>query len=400
MWTRIFKTIGFSIALLLAAGCSDEQSSGPAQQGRLVPVRVATAKAESVEQTLSVIGHVEASASVKVTSQVGGQLMESRVRPGSLVRSGAVLFKIDQRSFQATLNQAEASLKRDNAQLRKARQDLERYRVLASKDFLSQQQYEQSLTEVESLEATIAQNEAVRDNAQLNLGHTIIIAPINGRVGEVLVDPGNNVKENETVLLVINTLRPADVSFSVPERFLPEIKRRLGQGSVTVSVRPEGDRGDPINGELYLIDNEVDRNTGTIAMRARFTNNDERLWPGQFVRVNIVMDAMPDGLVIPQSAVLEGLSSRYVYVVGPEKTVLNRDIESEFLPSGQALILNGLKAGEIVVIDGQLNLAPGSRVEIIGEASGTDAGTLESIELPKAAPPSSGEAEKTEAKVS
>lgn len=275
----------------LASGCPSDKPVAPSVQKRAIPVRIAEVKSESVEQTLSVIGHVEPSASVHITSQVNGQLMESWVKPGSQVKAGAVLFKIDPRSFQAKLNQTEASLKRERAQLKKARQDLERYRLLASKDFLSQQQYEQSLTEVESLEANIAQSEAVRENAQLDLSHTTVTAPISGRVGEVLVDPGNNIKASDTILLVINTIRPADVRFSVPERFLPELKRRQRQGKVTVSVLPEGDKGDPIQGELSVIDNEVDRTTGTIAMRARFGNPGERLWPGQFVRVSIIMDA-------------------------------------------------------------------------------------------------------------
>lgn len=392
MWVRIFNLFHFALVVTLLAalplGCS-ENSGGGGRQSRLVPVRVAEVKSESVEQALSVIGHVEPSASVRVTSQVSGQLLESRVKPGSLVRAENTLFIIDPRSFQATLNQAEASLKRDRAQLRRARQDLERYRVLASKDFLSQQQYEQSLTEVESLEATIAQNEAVRDNAQLNLGHTVINAPITGRVGEVLVDPGNNIKASETVLLVINTIRPADVGFSVPERHLPELKQRLGEGSVVVTARPEGDKGEPINGELYLIDNAVDRNTGTIAMRARFPNTDERLWPGQFARVNIIMNAMPDGLVIPQSAILEGLTSRYVYVVDSEDVVKNRDISSRMLSDGRTLVLEGLQKGELVVTDGQLNLAPGTKVEVLDRPvaqseKAEDTSSMESIELPKA----------------
>lgn len=365
--TYIFCAI-IALGPLLLNGCSEEKNRGQARGGRLVPVRVAVVKNEAVEQTLSVIGHVEASASVRVTSQVGGQLLESRVKPGSQVKAGAILFKIDPRSFQSTLNQTEATLKRDRAQLNRARQDLERYRVLASKDFLSQQQYEQSLTEVESLEATITQNEAVRDNARLNLSHTVISAPISGRVGEALVDPGNNIKASETVMLVINTIRPADVRFSVPERFLPELKRRSAQGKVMVSVQPEGDKGEPISGELYVIDNEVDRNTGTIAMRARFSNSGERLWPGQFVRVNIIMESIPDALVVPQAAVLEGLSARYVYVLDADGVAGSRDIQGDFLPDGRAIIHAGLASGEIVVIDGQLNLAPGIRAEIISGA--------------------------------
>lgn len=369
MWRRLNYIFCLALGLaLLAAGCSDGGRSGAGRQGRLVPVRASVVTPQDIKQTLSIIGHVEPSATVQVTSQVSGQLMESHVRPGSQVKAGAVLFTIDPRSFQASLNQAEASLKGNRAQLRKARQDLERYRVLASKDFLSQQQYEQSLTEVESYEATIAQNEAVRDNAILNLSHATISAPISGRVGKVLVDAGNNIRANDTVMLVINTIKPADVRFSVPERFLPELKRRLANDKVVVSVQPEGDAGEPIAGALYLIDNQVDRNTGTILMRASFANADERLWPGQFVRVHIVMDDVAGALVIPQSAVLEGLSSRYVYVVDEDGSVQNRDIVCEFLQDGRAFVLSGLQAGETVVIDGQLNLAPGSRVEIISDA--------------------------------
>lgn len=358
----LLAILSLSLPLL---SCSENKSKVQSRSGRIVPVRVVTVKTEPVKQTLSVIGHVEASASVRITSQVGGQLMESRVRPGSQVKAGTVLFKIDPRSFRALLNQTEASLKRDNAQLRRAKQDMERYRVLASKDFLSQQQYEQSLTEVESLEATIAQNEAVRENAQLNLSHTTISAPISGRAGELLVDPGNNIKASETILLVINTIRPADVRFAVPERYFPELKRRFAKEKVIVSVIPEGDKGKPIDGELDVIDNEVDRNTGTVSMRARFNNAEERLWPGQFARVSIIMDSIPEALVIPQTAVLEGLNSRYVYVVGEDNIVQNRDIVSELLPDGRAFILSGLEKGDIVVTEGQLNLAPGSRVEII-----------------------------------
>lgn len=351
--------------------CSGDKGGGQTRQSRPVPVRTIEVQAESVEQTLSVIGHVEPSASVHLTAQVGGQLMESWVKPGSQVKAGAVLFKLDPRSFQAKLNQTEASLKRERAQLKKAKQDLERYRLLASKDFLSQQQYEQSLTEVESLDANIAQSEAVRENAQLDLSHTTVIAPISGRVGEVLIDPGNNIKANETVLLIINTIRPADVRFSVPERFLPELKRRNSNGKVIVNVLPEGDQGKPIAGELSVIDNEVDRTTGTIAMRARFTNSSERLWPGQFVRVSIVMDALKDALVVPQSAVLEGLSSRYVYVVTPDGTLSYRNIKSGDLRDGRTIIHEGLSKGEIVVTDGQLNLAPSSHVEIVEGPSPT-----------------------------
>ncbi|MCL1889681.1 MAG: efflux RND transporter periplasmic adaptor subunit [Desulfovibrionaceae bacterium] len=354
-----------SFVITSGASCSKDQAGGGGGRDRAVPVRVAVVRAEEVRQTLSVIGHVEPSATVRVTAQVGGQLMEARVQPGSQVLEGDLLFLLDQRTFQSALNQAEAALSSSQAQLRRAQQDLIRYKQLTSQNFLSQQQYEQSLMEVETLQASIAQNQAVRENAELQLAHATILAPIAGRVGEVLVHPGNNVKANENTLLVINTVSPADLRFAVPERFLPELNRRLRGGQVEVLAKPEGDQGEAILGQLTLIDNEVDKNTGTIAMRARFANSDERLWPGQFARVSIVLEALDDALVIPANAILEGLSGRYVYVLREDGRVAPRNVSVTDLGDGRVLVADGLDLGETVVTDGQLNLAPGSRAEAV-----------------------------------
>ncbi|MDR2503395.1 MAG: efflux RND transporter periplasmic adaptor subunit [Deltaproteobacteria bacterium] len=363
----LFITLG-----LFCAACSDDGASSRAGRSKAVPVRVAKVKTEEVRRTLSVVGHVEPSATVHITAQVGGQLMEAHVRPGSYVHAGDTLFILDRRPFQNALLQAEAALSSNRAQLRRAQQDLNRYKQLASQNFLSQQQYEQSLTEVETLQANIAQNTAARENAQLQLGHATIKAPISGRAGEVLVHPGNNVKANDSTLLVINTVSPAEVRFAVPERFLPELNRRLRTDRVETLVLPEGDTGEPVSGLLTLIDNEVDKNTGTISMRARFANSEERLWPGQFVRVSIVMESVSDALVIPAGAVLEGLSGRYAYVLGEDGRVSPRDIKIMDLSDGRGMVEQGLALGESVVIDGQLNLMPGSLVEIIAPAAGEE----------------------------
>ncbi len=373
MSKKIFFSAYILICFFLCA-CSDDASSPQQRRDHAVPVRVAEVLSDDVDQILNVIGHVEASATVKVTAQVGGQLLEAKVRPGHQVKAGALLFRIDPRSFQASLNQADAALASNSAQLRRARQDLARYKKLASQDFLSQQQYEQSLTEVETIEASIEQNSAVRANALLNLEHADIKAPIAGRVGEVLVDPGNNIKANDATLLVINTISPADVKFSVPERFLPELNRRFRAGKVEVRVLPEGDSGPPVAGALTVIDNEVDRTTGTISMRARFANTDERLWPGQFTRVSIVMEAVKNALVIPDTAIMEGTNGRYVYVLQEDGTVKNRDVAAEDLPDGRVLVTSGLALGERVVVDGQLNLMPGVKVEVIKPSGGQGPG--------------------------
>lgn len=348
---------------LFAGGCSDKENT--AQGGRPVPVRTAAVAMDDVQQTLAVIGHVEASASVSVVAQVNGQLMEVLVRPGHYVKAGQLLFRLDRRTHEAALKQAEAMLARDNAQLRRARQDLGRYKALADRNYTSRQQYEQSLAEVESLEASIAEDNAIIDHAKVELGHTEISAPISGRVGEILLDPGNIIKAGDQTLLLINTISPAKVSFSVPEKHLPELNRRMRQGKVEVRVLPEGDQGAPVSGTLSSIDNAVDRDTGSIAMQAVFPNTDERLWPGQFVRVYIVMEAVPDALVIPFRSALEGMTGQYVYVVDSEHRVMPRPVKSYLIGNNRLQVSDGLAAGEIVVTDGQLNLYPGAKVEIV-----------------------------------
>jgi multidrug efflux system membrane fusion protein len=370
--TRFLLGAGIMLyALFFGASCTNE--NGESSSGNApIPVRTARIQQDSVQQTLAVVGHVEASASVKISAQVSGQIIHSFVLPGNYVQAGELLFTLDQRSLRAELNQAEAILDRDKARLAQARQDLSRYKSLAAGDFLSKQQYEQSLSEVAELEATLKQDMAAIESAEVQLSHTEIHAPISGRIGEILVDPGNIIKANDAPLLVINTLSPAEVSFAVPEKYLPELNARLRKGGVEVRVLPEGDRGEPVSGQLTVVDNEVKRETGSIAMRARFENSDERLWPGQFVRVFIVMESVPDALVMPFRALLEGLNGQYVYVAEedpgkPEqfKIVRTRLIKTAFLDKNRLQVMEGLSPGEEVVTDGQLNLFPGARVEIL-----------------------------------
>lgn len=348
---------------LLLLACSDGGEARRAE--RPAQVRALLLTVQEARQTLNVVGHVRPSAAVRVTAQVSGQLLRAEARPGSQVKEGDLLFQIDPRSFRSSLNQAEAALSSSRAQLRRAQQDMARYGQLASQNFLSRQQYEQSQLEVETLRAAIDQNTAILENAALQLEHTSIRAPISGRAGELLVDPGNNIKANDSILLVINTISPALVSFSVPERFLPELNRRLRAGKVEALALPEGDKGPPVSGYLVSIDNEVDSSTGAVSLRARFDNADERLWPGQFVRVSVIMEAVPEALIVPESAVLEGLTGRYVYVLGEDGRVSDRAIEGIELDGGRVMVSHGLSAGETVITDGQLNLLPGGKAEVI-----------------------------------
>ncbi|MDL2306702.1 efflux RND transporter periplasmic adaptor subunit [Desulfovibrio sp. OttesenSCG-928-C06] len=357
------------LPLLALAGCSGDDGQG-GKRGRVIPVRTVQVQTQDVQQTLAVVGHVEASATVEMASQVSGQLMQSLVEPGHNVRKGQLLFRLDKRTFEAAVAKARAAVARDEAELRRARQDVSRYKSLAAKNFLSQQQYELSLTEVAALEATINQDKAALESALVELGYTEITAPISGRVGEILVDPGNIIKANDKVLLVINTISPAEVRFAVPEKYLPELLRRMREGDVEVRVRPEGDRGEPVSGKLTVIDNAVDRDTGTVAMRAWFENADERLWPGQFLRVSIVMEAVPQALVLPFRAILEGMGGQYVYVV-KDGEVSARPVKTVLLDKNSIQIVEGLEAGEEVVTDGQLNLFPGAKVEVLKQQAAT-----------------------------
>ena len=372
---RRISLLAFLLVPLICVGCSgqdERREAGP----RSIPVYTAKAAQERAERTLALIGHVEPSASVRVASQVTGQLMEVLVEPGHYVETGQLLFRLDQRTFQAALNQARAALDRDTAQLTRARRDLDRYKSLVSKNHVTQQQYELSLSEVTSLEATMNLNIAAVESAQVHLGYTNIVAPISGRTGTILIDPGNIVRENDMPILIINTISPAEVSFAVPERHLPELNRRLRRGAVEVQVLPEGDQGEPVRGVLATIDNTVNRETGAVAMRARFDNADERLWPGQFVRVSITMEEFPNALVIPFRAALEGLAGQYVYVTrqgeesGDSPTVEPRQVRAVLLDNTRLQVLEGLEEGDEVVVDGQLNLYPGARVEILPDPEG------------------------------
>jgi len=369
---RRISLLASLLVTLIGIGCSGEDEKREARH-RSIPIYTAKVTQEKAERTLALVGHVEPSASVRLASQVTGQLMEVLVQPGHYVEAGQLLFRLDQRTFQAALNQVRAALDRDTAQLTRARRDLDRYKSLVSKNHVTQQQYELSLSEVASLEATINQNTAAIENAQVNLGYTNIVAPISGRAGAILIDSGNIVRQNDMPLLIINTISPAEVSFAVPERHLSELNRRLRQGAVEVQVLPEGDQGAPVRGALTTIDNTVNRETGTVAMRARFANADERLWPGQFVRVSITMEEFPEALVIPFRAALEGVAGRYVYVTRQEKesdappTVEPRQVRTELLDNARLQVLEGLEEGDEVVVDGQLNLYPGARVEILSD---------------------------------
>lgn len=331
--------------------------------GAGAPVLTAVARTGTVPVLLNAIGNVQARSTVEIKSRVDGQVVEVAVSEGQRVKKGDLLFRIDPRPFQAQLRQAEANLARDRANLDKAESDLTRYQSLSEKGYSSQQKYEEATALKGSLIATMRAQEAAIEIARLNLEFTNIHAPIDGRAGSILVDAGNLVEANDDkAMLVITETDPIFVSFNVPERHLARIKQRMSEGRLTAEVTIPNEGGAPITGEIFFINNTVDMTTGTIQLKARFENAKERLTPGQFVNVSILLAELHQAVIVPTQAVQSSQKGPFVYVVKADKTVDMRMVEVGPSVDQSTVISKGVASGETVVTDGQLRLFPGRKV--------------------------------------
>jgi multidrug efflux system membrane fusion protein len=361
--------LGLSI---LTPGCGD--SAGNNDQERPLPVRLVRVEKRDVPRILEAVGNVEAFSSVQVKSQVGGLIVEVPVQAGQEVEEGRLLFRLDPRPFDAAVAEARAGLAHDRALLEKARQDLARYTTLMKQDVISREAFDLVATAEKTIRADIEKDYAAIQTAELNREYSEIRAPVAGKLGDILVRNGNVIKANDDrTLVVINSLRPAEVQFTIPERRLPDILELVAKGPVTVEVIPEGDQGSRIPGWVTAVNNEVDRTTGSIRLHALFSNEDSRLWPGQFVRVSLVLATLNDVSVLPEKAVLEGISGPYVYLASPEPRagegryrVTPVSVVSEQGPGDLRVVISGLAPGDIVVSEGQLGLSPGAAVVDIG----------------------------------
>ncbi len=357
-----------SIVIALAAvlglpGCGAGSASGT-RGPEAVPVVVGKAERKTVPVVVRSIGNVEAASSVSIRPQVGGEIVRVGFAEGTEVRRGAVLFEIDDRTYRAAVAQSEAVLSRDRALLKKAEEDVKRYQGLVAKDYVTKEQFDQVQANVEALRATIRADEAAVDTAKLQLDYCTIRAPIDGRTGKLLVHPGNVVKANDdNPLVVLLQTRPIFVTFSAPEPYLDEIRRRVAAGTLPVSVTSTGDGGEVRSGKLEFVDNTVDTTTGTIRLKATFPNQDGGLWPGQFVEVRLTLSEQRDAVVVPSQAVQNGQQGTFIYVVKGD-SVESRPVTVDRSLGGETVIAKGLDGGETIVTDGQLRLYPGARVEI------------------------------------
>jgi membrane fusion protein, multidrug efflux system len=355
--------------MVLAACAQPDPPAAPP-----VPVTVATAERRAVPFELAATGTVEPLQSVAVQAQVSGILQRVAFKEGDEVKQGQMLFQLDPRPYRAALDQALAVLARDRAQASNAAQEAKRYESLAEKQYVTAQQYDQARTTAAASEATLAASQAAVDQARLNLQYATIRAPIGGRTGSLLIREGNLVRANATEpLVVINRLRPILVRFAVPAANLPLIQEHLGKG-IVVRAEPSGGGG-PSEGALSFVNNAVDSSTGTILLKGRFPNDDGSLWPGGFVDVRLQLYVEPDALVVPAAAVVSGQQGSFVFVIQPDSSATTRPVTVS-RTAGDLAIVTGVQPGDRVVVDGQLRLRQGSKVQIKAMADTTRLGAL------------------------
>lgn len=334
-----------------------------------VPVTVARATLRDVPYDIAATGTVEPIQTSSVTPQVTGQIVRVAFREGDHVTAGQLLFQIDPRPFTAQLDQANAVVARDRAQLASAEADQKRYSDLAGKDYVTPQQLEQVSATASALRATLAADSAAAQNAAINLQYTSVRAPITGRAGAILLRAGNLAKAQGNPLVVINEMRPILVRFPVPATHLEAI-RAHEDGDATAHVDPIGPGGVASDGRLTFVDNAVDSTTGTVLLKASFDNPTEALWPGELVNVRLRLFVEKRAVTIPAAAIVSGQQGDYVFVIGGDQTASIRAVHVE-RTAGDVTIVSGVQPGDIVVTDGQLKLRPGAKVQINTTGPGT-----------------------------
>lgn len=364
---QLLATLAFFLATAALLGCTggSKPETARASTQAVVPVGVATAARRDVPVYLKGLGNVTASNTVSVRSRVDGQLAQINFREGQNVNKGDLLAVIDPRPFQVALNEAQANLFRDQAQLKDAQRNYERFKsLLEESGAVSQQQVDTQRATAGQLEGAVRADQAQIDNAKLNLVYSHITAPISGRIGLRLVDAGNMVHAADAnPLLVITQLRPIAVVFTLPQDDLPNVARHMNQGRLVVEAYSRDDQTKLATGYLLTIDNQIDQTTGTGRLKAIFDNQDNVLWPNQFVNVRLLLETHKDSTVVPSVAIQTGPQGSYVFSVKADKTVEVRPVTVSFTQNNVATIASGVAPGDVVVVDGQDKLQAGSKVD-------------------------------------
>src|SRR5712691_9341643 len=364
-----FRTLllaGFALAG--AAGCGS-RTGGTAPK---VPVTVARVERRSLPYELEATGTVEPIRSVDVLPQVNGTILHVNFAEGDEVAAGQILFEIDPRPYRAALQQAEGALLRDLAQAQSAAREAARYKTLAATNTVTQEDYETKQSTADAAAAAVRSDSAAASIARLNLEYATVRAPIGGRTGRLLLHEGNLVRAGSDQLVSIIQMRPILVRFPVPATNLPALRQRAGQELKAVAL-PARDSASAVQGILSFVDNQVDTTTGTLLLKARFQNRDGSLWPGEFVRITLVLGIQQDAVVVPSQSVMQGQQGTYVFVVNNDGTAATQPVTVERTLDSLSVIA-GVPAGALVVTDGQLRLTPNAKVEIRGGPTTETAG--------------------------
>ncbi|WP_440490734.1 MdtA/MuxA family multidrug efflux RND transporter periplasmic adaptor subunit [Serratia nevei] len=363
-------------AVARPAGGAKGAAAGGKRRGNLSPVQVATATQQSVPSYLIGLGTVTAANTVTVTSRVDGQLMALHFTEGQQVKAGDLLAEIDPRPFQVQLTQAQGLLAKDQATLANARRDLARYQQLVKTNLVSRQELDTQASLVQQTEGSIKADQGAVDSAQLQLTYSKIIAPISGRVGLKQVDMGNYITSGSTAIVVITQTHPIDVVFTLPESTISDIMKAQKAGPVRVEAWGRTNKTLLAQGNLLSLDNQIDTTTGTIKLKAQYANQDDALFPNQFVNARLKVATLQNAIVVPTAAVQMGNEGNFVWTMDDEHKVSKRLVTVGIEDSQSVVIASGLNAGQRVVTDGIDQLTEGMKVEVVTpqtKAAGTAA---------------------------
>lgn len=368
---RTLLGIGLGLAVVAGAGwyITQNKAAPPARQGGRfagIPTPVGTAKAEKGEIPIVIkaLGTVTPLATVTIKTQITGQLVQVAFTEGQTVKKGDLLAVVDPRPYEVALQQAQGTLEKDQALLKNAQIDLQRYKTLVQQDSIARQQYDTQAALVRQYEAAIVTDQALVDGAKLNLVYTRIIAPTDGRIGLRLVDPGNYVTMGDaTGICVITLMRPMSVLFTIPEDTLPRVRKRIRENAtLQVTALDRAQKNELGIGKLSTTDNQIDTTTGTVKLRGMFDNPDEALFPNQFVNVRLLVDTVKDATVVPVAAIQRGPAGIFVYRVKSDDTVEIRIVEIGETDGEKVAVTKGLEIGDEVVIDGTDRLRDGAKI--------------------------------------
>jgi len=370
--------IALGVICASLSGCSNtgtKQQKAQAAGPRPVSVAVANVQQQDMPVYLVGLGSVTAFYTANIKSRVDGQIMRVNVREGQTVKQGDPLIVIDPRPFQVQLEQMQAQLFKDQATLRDAKLNLDRYTTLIPSGSIAQQQVDTQKSLVDQLDGQVRTDQAQINNAKLQLVYCNITAPFTGRVGLRQVDPGNIVHASDTTpMLILTQLQPIAVVFTLPEDQLPTVSQRMKNSTLLVEAYSRDDQTKLATGKLQTIDNQIDQTTGTAKLKAVFDNNDNQLWPNQFVNANLLLETRKNSTVVPTAAILRGPQGTFVYLVKSDKTVEARTVTVSVAQGNNTAIASGLNPGDTVVTDGQDKLQTGSKIEFRSGSPGNSAG--------------------------